>query len=98
MCFAASFFRTTLRRMRMFALVLAGATTLQACHPRQASDVAHDRALKSADEARARRNAEQDAVQAQRQIDLVTERTKNAGRQSGPASTDTQTAPKLPSK
>ena len=78
--------------MRNFILILIVAALLPACQSRHASNQAHDRELKAAEEARARKNAEQDAIQAQRQLNLVAERTKS-GVQNGPRSSVDAGAP-----
>jgi hypothetical protein len=79
--------------MRKIVTALATAALLGACQPRHPSDQANNAAAKAAEAARARQNAEQDAIQAQRQLDLVTQRNKN-----NPPKNDAPEAPAPPKK
>jgi outer membrane biogenesis lipoprotein LolB len=75
--------------MRKLVLALTACAILSACQPRHPSDEARASASKAAENARAKKNAEEDAIQAQRQLDLVRERSK-----SGVSKTEPSAPPK----
>jgi len=57
-------------------LTLAWLLLITSCHPGQNS--AERRTLKAETDERARKNAEQDAIQAQRQLNLVAAQSRNS--------------------
>ena len=63
--------------MRKLIFIIAAAAAIAACQPRHASDQAHDRASKTLANEHARKNAQEDAAEAQRQLDLFAGRTRN---------------------
>ena len=63
--------------MRKFIFIIAAGSAIGACQPRHPSDQAHGSASKAVENERARKNAQEDAIQAQRQLDLVAGRTRN---------------------
>jgi hypothetical protein len=67
--------------MKTLLLMLTAAITVSGCHARRDSQQPDERALKAANADRARANAGQDAIQAQRQLNLVAERTTNGSQQ-----------------
>jgi hypothetical protein len=69
----------------MGKMILLVATTMlaTACQSGDASNQASKAALNSAEEKQARWNAAQDAIQAQRQLELVRAHTANAAQQDG---------------
>jgi hypothetical protein len=67
--------------MRKMILLVATASVVTACRSGDASNQGSQAALKSLEKERARWNAEQDAIQAQRQLELVRAHTTNAAQQ-----------------
>ena len=61
--------------MRKLIFMIAAVSAMAACKPRHPSDQAHDSASKDVENERARKNAQEDAIQAQRQLDLVAGRS-----------------------
>ena len=63
--------------MRKLIFIITAVSAIAACQPRHPSDQAHDSASKALNNERSRKNAQEDAAQAQRQLDLVAGRTRN---------------------
>ena len=65
-------------------MALAACAILSACQPRHPSDQARASASKAAENVRAKKRAEEDAIQAQSQLDLVRERSKSNASKTDP--------------
>lgn len=78
--FAVRPFGTRLRQMKKLVYVVGVSALILSCQARHSSNQTRETASRAAENERARKNAEQDALQAERQRNVVEERSKDPDR------------------
>jgi preprotein translocase subunit SecG len=78
--FAVKRWRDTIRFMKKLTMIMTTLFLLTACHARTVADQSSPAALKAAELRHFRKDAEQDRIDAQRQLNLVRARTQSQTR------------------